>query len=216
MPAASRSDPATGTGRVARFPHERYGDAQLVQDMARGDRVALGVVWDRYGKLVRGVLVGALGPDNAVEDLIQDVFLALHKGARGIQDGAALRGYLVATAVRAAAFELRKRKVRRWVGLSATGELPDVPVAPADIDSRESLRALYRVLDQLSNRRRLVFVLRHVEGLEMLEVAAALELSESTTRRELGRVEQQLAALAQREPALARYVGSFSSERGGK
>jgi hypothetical protein len=45
-----------------------------------------------------------------------------------IQDGGALRGYLVGVAVRIAAFEIRKRKVRRWVGLSPTGEPPDVPI----------------------------------------------------------------------------------------
>ena len=191
---------------LARFPQERYGDAQLVADVARGDRAALGVVWDRYSKLVRGVLFGALGPDSAVDDLQQDVFLAFHRGAARIQQGAALRGYLVGVAVRLAALELRRRKIRRWVGLSQTGELPDVPIAPEDAEGRESLRALYRVLDQLGNRRRLAFVLRHVQGLEILEVAAALGSSESTTRRELTQARRQIEALAQREPALLHYL----------
>ena len=96
----------------------------------------------------------------------------------------------------------------------APGELPELPVAPEDAEGRESLRALYRVLDQLGSRRRLAFVLRHVQGLEILEVAAALEISESTTRRELTRAQQQLSALARREPALARYVDLNDSIRG--
>ena len=191
---------------IARFPHDRYGDAQLVHEIARGNREALGAVWDRYAKLVRGVLFGALGPDSASEDLLQEVFLALFRGAGQIRDGAALRGFLVGVAVRLSAQELRRRRVRRWVGLSSTGELPDLPVPPADSENRESLNALHRVLDQLSSRRRLVFVLRHVQGLELLEVAAALKISESTTRRELARAQQQLTALARREPALQQYL----------
>lgn len=191
---------------VARFPQDRYGDAQLVKDVARGDRDALGVVWDRYSRLVRNVLYGAIGVDSAVEDLLQDTFFAFYRGAAKIQDGGALRSYLIGVAVRVAALELRRRKVRRWVGLSPTGELPDLPVPPEDSEGRESLRALYRVLDQLGSRRRLAFVLRHVQGLELLEVAAALEISESTARRELARAQQQLAALARREPTLAQYL----------
>jgi len=177
-----------------------------VHEVARGDRAAFGVIWDRYGKLVRGVVFGAIGPDSLNEDLVQEVFLAFFRGAGNIQDGAALRAYLVGVAVRTAAGELRRRKVRRWVGLSATGELPELPVLAEDSEGRQTLRALYRVLDQLSRRRRMVFVLRHVQGLELLEIVAALEISESTVRRELGKAQQQLAALAKREPALTEYL----------
>ena len=116
---------------LARFPQERLSDAQLVHEVVRGDRSAFGVIWDRYSKLVRGVVLGAIGPDSVNEDLVQEVFLAFFRSARNVQDGAALRGYLAGVAVRTAALELRRRKVRRWVALSATGELPDLPV-PAD------------------------------------------------------------------------------------
>ncbi len=203
---ASSPAPASAESAVAKFPHERLGDAQLVLDVARGDRAALGAVWDRYAKLVRSVLFRSLGSDAGVEDLLQDVFFAFFRGAAQIREGAALRGYLVGVAVRLAALELRRRKVRRWVGLSPTGEVPDIAVPPEDSEGREALRALYRVLDRLSDRRRLAFVLRHVQGLEVLEVARALEISESTARRELNKAEQQLTALARREPELARYL----------
>jgi RNA polymerase sigma-70 factor (ECF subfamily) len=199
---------------VARFPQDRSGDAQLVRDVARGDREALGVVWDRYSKLVRGVLFGVLGSDHAAEDLLQDVFLAFYRGAGSVRSSGALRPYLVGVTVRLAALELRRRKIRRWVVLSRTGELPDFPVQPDDSEARESLRALYRVLDQLGDRRRLAFVLRHVHGLEILEVAAALDISEATARRELARSREQLAALARGEPSLARYLSLQSIAKG--
>jgi RNA polymerase sigma-70 factor (ECF subfamily) len=200
------------TGQVSRFPAERLGDAELVQAAARGDGDAISVVWDRYAALVRGVLRGALGPDLVVEDLLQEVFIALVKGAKGIQDGAALRSYLVGVAVRIAALELRRRKVRRWVMLSPTGELPDTAVLPRDSEGRQALSALYRVLDQLGNRRRLAFVLRHVQGMGLVEVAAALKVSESTARRELVRARAHIAKSGQREPALHAYLERFRSD----
>jgi RNA polymerase sigma-70 factor (ECF subfamily) len=199
---------------VTAFPEDRFVDAKLVRDASRGDRAALGFVWDRYARLVRGVLRGVLGPDDAVDDLVQEVFIAFQRGAARIEDGSALRGYLVGVAVRLGALEIRRRKVRRWVGLSPSGEPPDVPIAPSDAEGRESLRALYRVLDQLGSRRRLTFTLRHVQGLELLEIGAAVGISESTVRRELRRAEQQVSALVRREPALERYLAlrGFSKE----
>ena len=151
------------------------------------------------------------GPDLVVEDLLQEVFIALVRGAKGIHEAAALRGYLVGVAVRLAALELRRRKVRRWVMLSPTGELPDTAVMPRDSEGRQALQALYRVLDQLGSRRRLAFVLRHVQGMGLTEVAAALRVSESTARREVARARAHIAKSGLREPALHAYVERFRS-----
>jgi RNA polymerase sigma-70 factor (ECF subfamily) len=52
----------------------------------------------------------------------------------------------------------------------------------------------------------MAFVLRHVQDMEMLEVAAALEISESTLRRELQRAREHMLRAAGREPALAHYL----------
>jgi RNA polymerase sigma-70 factor (ECF subfamily) len=196
-------------GQVARFPAERLGDAELVQAAARGDAEAISVIWDRYASLVRSVLRGALGPDLVTDDLLQEVFIALVKGAKGIHEGTALRGYLVGVAVRLAALELRRRKVRRWVMLSPTGELPDTAVLPRDSEGRQALQALYRVLDQLGSRRRLAFVLRHVQGMGLHEVAVTLGVSESTARRELARARLHVSKSGHHEPALHAYLARF-------
>lgn len=184
----------------------KRSDATLVASTVAGDREAMAVIWDRYSGLVRGVLYGALGPDQAIEDLVQDVFLAFIRSAGRVQDGAALRGYLATVAVRLARMEIRKRKVRHWVGLTPTGELPDLAVSPLDVESREALRALHRVLSRLSDRRRLVFILRQVQGLEILEVTEALGISESTLRRELGVARDFIKNAATRESALSGFA----------
>ena len=206
MSSLPRIGRPTALSAVSPFPPERRTDASLVEGAAAGDREAIGAIWDRYSGLVRGVLHGALGPDQAIEDLVQEVFLAFLRGAGKMDDGAALRGYLASVAVRQAALEIRKRKVRRWVGLSATGELPERVAPTEDIEGRAALHALYRVLDKLPSRRRLAFVLRHVQGLELLEAAAALGVSESTLRRELVTGREQVLLWAGREPALAEFL----------
>lgn len=196
----------TALREVTRLPDDRPRDALLVAAAARGDREAIGAVWDRHSPFVRSVLRSALGASNAIDDLVQEVFLAFVRGAKNISDGSLLRSWLAGVAVRLAAMEIRRNKVRRWVMLSPTGELPEQPSMPRDVFGREALRTLDRILSELSTRRRMAFVLRDVEGLEMLDVAAALAISESTLRRELMRAREQVLARASREPALVDFL----------
>lgn len=198
---------------MSRFPAERLGDAELVQAVASGDAAAAGVVWDRYASLVRSVLRGALGPDSAIEDLLQEVFVVFLRCVRDIRDSSALRSFLMAVAVRLVTVELRRRRVRRWVTLSPNDEMPDSSVMPRDFGGLEILRGLYRILERLPARRRLAFVLRHVQSLEITEVAAALDVSESTAKREISRAKEAIQVRARGEPALWQYLQGL---QGGK
>jgi RNA polymerase sigma-70 factor, ECF subfamily len=214
VPLLQKAVDALPARAVTRFPVDRAGDALLVEAAAQGDRAAVAEVWDRYADFVRSVLHGAIGRDSAIEDLTQEVFLAFVRGAGTVTDGAKLRGFLAGVAVRLAAMEIRRRRVRRWLFLSPTGELPERVAMAHDADGKEILVALSRVLAGMKQRRRMAFVLRHVQEMEMLEVAAALDISESTLRRELQRAREHLLRAATREPALAAYLASRGGMNG--
>jgi RNA polymerase sigma-70 factor (ECF subfamily) len=195
--------------RVARFPHERLSDAELVAAIVQGETAALGVIWDRHSPAVRGVLRSSLGVDAELEDLLQDVFIGFLRGAARLRSADSLRGYLIGVAVRLVMGELRRRRVRRWVLLVPNEQLAAAPepAPPHDSDAADALRALYRVLDRMSARRRLAFVLRHVQGLEVAEAARLMNISESTLKREARRARQLIVARAQKsEPKLWAYV----------
>jgi RNA polymerase sigma-70 factor (ECF subfamily) len=201
MAVAKRQHP------VSRFPNERLGDSELVEAIARGDVAAVGTVWDRYSDVVRSVIRSNLGFDPAVEDLLQEVFIAFLRRAGELRDRSALRAYLVSVAVRLVLVELRRRRVRRWVTLSPKGEVPEAPQAPSDLDGALALRGLYRLLEALPPRRRVAFVMRHVQGLEVTEVAALLQISESTVKREVRRARHAIMTRAPRaEPSLWEYI----------
>ena len=102
--------------------------------------------------------------------------------------------------------EIRRRKVRRWVTLTSSGEVPDSPAAQREPDEARALRALYQILDALSARDRLVFVARYVEGMQIDETAASLQLSKATVWRSGKSALEHVVAKAQNNPALATYV----------
>ena len=82
------------------------------------------------------------------------------------------------------------------VMLTPSTQLPDVAVVPPDPDVRRGLAVLYRLLDRVKPRHRMAFVLRDVLGMEMPEVAAALELSDTAARRALTEGRKRVLRLA--------------------
>lgn len=194
---------------VRSFPTERLSDAELVVAIARGDRAALTAVWHRYSGAVRSTLFAGLGPDHALDDLVQEVFISLYRTAGHMKQPSALRSYLLGAAARRAAFERRTRGRRsRWLTLFSTiTSLPRTQLP--DVEPRDAVRALDRVLGSVAERPRMAFILRYVEDLAPEDVAVALEMSLATAKRTIVKGREKVLLLANREPALREYVRGF-------
>ncbi len=177
-------------------------DAELATLARAKDPRAATLVWDRHASLVRGVLHRTLGPGHDVEDLLQDVFIGFFRNVSSLRDTSSLRPFLVGIALRTARTALRKKRVRRWLRLSNDGALPEVAATHADARTREAVRRLYAVLDELDDRERLAFVLRHAEGHELTETAALLGVSLATVKRVLARAEAHVTARAREDDLL--------------
>jgi RNA polymerase sigma-70 factor, ECF subfamily len=181
-------------------------DAALARAAIRGDARAPREIWRRFVPLVRRIVRRTLGPEHDVEDVVQDVFLRLFDKLPGLRDPEALRAFLVSISIRSVRYELRRRRVRRLVGLRPNAELHDLRVVSADHDARHALLHLYRLLNRLSFRERTAFVLRYVEDMDIDEVARALEVSVPTTRRALARAWQRIAVLGSDGDLPVRHV----------
>lgn len=206
--AVSSAAPAAKAdrGNLAELPLGTLSDAALVAALIQGSERAASAIWHRHAATVRRTLARSLGPDQDLEDLLQEVFIGFVKSAERLEDPNNLRSYLASIAFRLAAMEIRRRKVRRWVTLTSSGEVPDAPALEREPDETRALRELYRILDQLSARDRLIFVARYVEGMQIDETAAALDLSKATVWRSGKAALARVVAEAQTRPALAAYV----------
>ncbi len=193
------------------LPRARPTDAALAHAAAAGQPGAAEMVWDRFAPLVRGLARRSLGPDRDVDDHVQEVFLRLFDQLGDLRDPAALRSFVVGITVRVLRSELRRRRLRRWLRLTEGGELPEGAAPPRDEVAREALRRLYRILDGIDDEARLAFALRHIEGLELAEVAAALGASLATTKRRLAKVMARVLAAARHDPALSSYLACDAS-----
>lgn len=207
----SAAPPALRLAEVHRLPTARAEDAALVSAAARGDKKAAEAIWDRYSPLVRSIVRRTLGPQSEVSDLVQESFLQLFRRLPDLRDPEALRSFLIGITIRVLGAELRRRRVRRWLHLTDSGSVPEVAASNDDEDAREAVRRLYAALDRVGDGDRMLFVMRHIEGLELPEVAAALGASLPTTKRRLAKVMGRLVAMAERDPALSVYLGQSSA-----
>jgi RNA polymerase sigma-70 factor (ECF subfamily) len=189
-------------------PGAQRADVDLVAGFLRGEGWAAEAVWERYAPLVRRILARAVGPGAGIEDLVQDCFLRLYRKLPELREANALPAFVVTIATRVVQTELRARWLRRWLGLSPSGVLPETGDAGPDLEAREALARFYRLLDALGPRQRTVFVLRHIEGLELTEVAAATGVSLATVKRWLPRITARIQRGAAGDPLLERYVGA--------
>jgi RNA polymerase sigma-70 factor (ECF subfamily) len=151
-------------------------DAALVRAAQGGDRAAFGALYERYARMVHGVLLSRV-PRAHVDDLVQDVFLAALGRLRSLRDPSAFGGWLAAIA--------RNRATDLLRGSREIAEVPDEIEAPPGTEA-EAL-AVMAVLRTLPEAYRETLVLRLVEGMNGPEIAARTGLTEGSVRVNLHR-----------------------------
>jgi RNA polymerase sigma-70 factor, ECF subfamily len=167
----------------ARASDRLLTDAELVQALRDDDARAPGRLWERHAPAVRRLLGRTLGTSLDVDDLTQEVFLRVFVRLPALREPSALRPFILSVAANVLKWELRRRWVGRKVRLSDTGTLPDVAGASQDVESRHALRRCYQILDGLTAKERIAFVLRYMEEMTVQEVATTLSVSVSTAKR---------------------------------
>jgi RNA polymerase sigma-70 factor (ECF subfamily) len=87
-------------------------DADLVRAAQRGDREAFGLLYEKYGPMVHGVVLARV-PWSDADDLVQDVFLAALERLGALRSAAAFPGWLAAIARNRALTSIAARQRRR-------------------------------------------------------------------------------------------------------
>ena len=155
--------------------------------------------------MVHRILKRTLGPGSEVEDLAQEVFLCLfarparcasRRSSRHSSSPSprSLRALSCAAAVLGDGFTSMSTSLLRCTTIPKRGK---------------RWFGSTRILDGMGAEDRTAFVLRFMEDVELTEVASALDVSLSTTKRRLARVWKRISILVQRDPALAHYLSSI-------
>lgn len=149
--------------------------AALVRAAQGGDRSAFGTLYERYARMVHGILLAHVSYTDA-EDLVQDVFVRAMQQLRSLRDPAAFGGWLGSIARRLAVDVHRKCRP-----VSEARERPGA--SRPDEGAFEVLRALRG----LPKAYRETLILRLVEGMTGPEIANRTGLTPESVRVNLCR-----------------------------
>jgi RNA polymerase sigma-70 factor (ECF subfamily) len=171
------------------------GDAPRFLDRLRaGDAPAFEELVMTYQHRVFGVALRMLGSRAEAEEVAQEAFVRAHRALGEFRGDAKLSTWLYAITSRLCLNRLAsgERRLTRQgedalLRLSDAGPRPD-----AALERRELESALGRAIAELPEDRRIVVVLRDVEGLSYEEIAQVLELELGTVRSRLHRARADL------------------------
>jgi RNA polymerase sigma-70 factor, ECF subfamily len=182
-------------------------DEELAKALLAREPGAPLVAWHRFRPLVIRILQRGLSSKDAVEDAAQEVFAALFVSIHTLRDPRALRGFIIALAIRAIGQELRRR---RRGGVPVDFQQLDIVGEQADPFSRHAFWRFCRLVTSLRERERRVLLMCLVEQQRVDEAAEILDLSPPTIRRSLARVRRRLAMWSETDP----FLSDFASRRG--
>jgi RNA polymerase sigma-70 factor (ECF subfamily) len=171
-------------------------DGALVTAAREGHAWAQEALFKRYLRVALGQAWRLL-PSEDPEDLAQDALVHALVNLHKLTEPQAFAGWLSSIVVRLAMTRLRRKHLLTRLGLRRSEAIdPDAMVSGLSADARVGLREVYAVLAQLPPEERVALVLRRVEGLELKEVAVAMNLSLATVKRRLAAAEERLAPVA--------------------
>jgi RNA polymerase sigma-70 factor (ECF subfamily) len=169
-------------------PPDPVSTTDLVERIARGDRWAEEAFYRRHVALVQTTVRRLLGRSAEAEDVVQDAFVTAFEIWDQLREPEHAKGWLLTIAVRKVHRRFRRRRLLRLLGLDQpTDDATLESLARSDLggEARAELSLLDRVLAQLPAEARIAWMLRHVEGASLEEVAALCECSLATVKRRI-------------------------------
>jgi RNA polymerase sigma-70 factor (ECF subfamily) len=156
----------------------------------RGEEAAFRALYRRHGSRLASLVLRLTGGDtHLADDLLQETWLSACRGLAGFRREAAFSTWLTSIALNTVRRHF-SRNAARWTTPLEEPALP--PVAPPDSAVRIDLE---RAVAQLPSGYRIVLMLHDVEGLRHHEIAAALGMSEGTSKSQLFRARQRMRQL---------------------
>ncbi len=133
------------------------------------------------GRYLRHLMRGA----DIADDLLQEVFLQLHRSRAAYNPAYAVRAWAFGLARNV--FLMNRRASRRWAAVHDAGaELPDFPVPP-EVERLGSTEEIRRCIAGLASEQAEALLLHHEWGFSFEEIAGMLGITSAAARARASR-----------------------------
>jgi len=168
-------------------------EADLIDRCRRDERAAQDELYHRFRRQVAGNLYRVLGDRSDLDDLVQEVFVIAFRGLERFRGDARLSTWLYRICVNVALGRIRTRKRRPAAygmndleSAQTDPSLTERPETPErSLERRQDQERVYRALETLAPKKRIVLYLHEIEGLDLKEIAYLVDSNPVTVRTRL-------------------------------
>jgi len=158
---------------------EKSNDYNLIQLLQKGNVAAFDSLFEVYSPKLYGFALKYFKNETDAEELVQEVFVKVWENRQSLKSELSFKSYLFTIALNL----IRKYFNKKAISLRYLESIQNDPhfseQFPTD-DYETALRQIYRIIDQMPERRRLIFLKSKLEGKSSKEVAAELNISPGT------------------------------------
>ena len=188
----------------------RVNDAELIRSAQQGDRAAFEELVRQYDQPVLRLALHLTGSEHEARDIYQEAFLKVYRNLGSFRFECSFYTWVYRIVTNLCMDHLRRRQVRKedsGVRVNSEGEEVDLLEQHPDeragaspeqeLMRREMGKRIAQALTKLSPRERMVFEMKHYQGLKLRTIGEALNTTEETAKNTLFRATQKLrSALA--------------------
>lgn len=203
---ASGSTPAPARrGHMVSQSLSRVDDSQLIREAQRGNHVAFEELVRQYDRAVLRLALHLTGSEADAQDIYQEAFLKAYRNIGSFRFECSFYTWVYRIVTNLCLDHLRKRQVRKEdapVVTDSQGEefnllnqfADDRPGADPERDlmRRELGGRIARAMTKLTPRERMVFELKHFQGLKLRTIGEMLNTTEETAKNTLFRATQKM------------------------
>ncbi len=184
--------------------NQRVNENALIRAAQRGEPNAFEQLVRAYDQQVLRMAFNLLHSQEDARDVYQDVFLRVYRNLPKFRFDCSFSTWLYRIVANLCLDQIRKRKVRREEAQAVdtgTGEIDRfqfIPERRADVDPQRQLLSaevnhrIQEVLEQLTPRERVVFEMRHFQGMRLRAIGEALGVTEEAAKNCLFRATQKM------------------------
>jgi len=188
------------------LPNSGMDETALIKAAQAGDQDAFGQLVRVYDQSVLRLAMNLLRSPEDAQDVYQEAFLRVYRNLHTFRFDCSFHTWLYRIVTNLCLDQMRKRKVRReepTVITTSDGTLDRVDAvadARADGDPQRNLfsgqirRKVKEVLGGLTPRERMVFEMRHYQGLRLRNIGEILGTTEEAAKNCLFRANQKMRA----------------------
>ena len=177
------------------------GERAVVERARRGDPSAHRALYDTHVDRVYRLTFRLTGVEHLAREVTQDTFVRAFAGIEGFRGESSFATWLHSIAVSLSLNEIKRRKRER----ARNAPLDDAMALPESAPRSDPLlrEKLMEAVNDLPEGCRTVFMMHDAEGYTHQEIAAALGVTEGTSKAQLARARGKLRV------ALAQFAGEW-------